>query len=189
MLGFNLFWWEVMLFALVMDWGMIRLIRRLEPRKFRTKSTSTGMIGDLFLPFGIASSFTVAHFFAVPGAWYTSNIWYACVFIVTLSVVLYLNLHHIFIAKVTKRGRHYVLAPHELWHSSIFVVLFYMVGTSVVPFLLAPKSIGMILATSIGYGCWGITMLHDISNTSIKAARLLWSQRKLEHQSVFETGE
>jgi hypothetical protein len=162
---FNWSWWQVFLFVLVADWATIRLLRYLEPAAAKRPDWLSGKYGDLFLPFGIASSVVVLQGFHDSGAWFAQPWWNWAVLItgIVVNISLDVVILHRALKKYTLKQE---LAPSNIWHSLIFIVLFYMVGMTIVPLFSVHSPAWALLLAFFGYGGWGVTLLYDLAHPS-----------------------
>jgi hypothetical protein len=162
---FNWQWWQVFLLVLITDWIVIRLIRHLEPAKYKRPQWQSGMYGDLFLPFGVASSVLITQHLANTPVWYTSAVWNWIVAITGLAINFFVRVILNY-RVLRKHSRNQLHAPSAYWHSLIFVLVFYIIGMTAVPAVLLHKPTGIFLLAVVGYAGWAITFLYDVAHPS-----------------------
>ncbi len=163
---FNWSWWQVFLFTFVINWLLIHVvIKSFEPLglgwplgKGKRTYWRSALYGDIFLPFGLASSIVVLRNFNSGGAWYTSPWWNWLVIISGFFIIFFLD----FRAGYTKKQ---YLMPSKLWHMlAVFPTFFYIGTMTLIPLFISHKPIWAFLLTIASYTAWFITVVMDFKN-------------------------
>jgi len=154
-------WWQLFLFALLLDWVMPALMYGFNRPEQQRPRWRTGVYGDVALPVAIASGLTVAqHDTSALPSWYFSGWLQWCLLLAGLAttfLVEYVYLHRI-------RRKYTVaqeLAPSNLWHSGIFPVMTYLAILALIPLLYIRQPSWEVALAVAGFAGWLLTLVWD----------------------------
>lgn len=168
---FDWSWWQVFAFCLLVNWGAILVIMRLERlgwgylpgtririgRGMRQFFPSF-IYGDLFLPIGIASSAVILRHFDSPDAWYASRWWNWLVLAAGIAISLLFEV-------LAVGGKRFTLkqefAPSKIWHTLVFALLFYLAVMTVIPLFVTHEPTWAFVLALAGYAGWAIAVYLD----------------------------
>jgi len=159
---FNWNWWQLLLFALVIDWLVMMIIAYFSPLgigkpfgKGKRQHWKTQLYGDLFLPLGVASSVVVAQGMHATSAWYTSVWWNISIIVLGFAVVIAMEI----------RGGHtrkQAMSLFQLWHTCVaFPILFYLGAMTIVPMFMVHEPILIFCLALVGYTGWEAMVVWD----------------------------
>jgi hypothetical protein len=158
---FNWGWWVIFLFTLLIDWGVVLLIKRFEPLGWKRAYWWSGLYGDIFLPLGIASSAVVLRSFKPYDMWFTSRWWNWLVLMLGILIIFLVEIVFLF-KKTQVYTKKQELMPSKLWHTILFPVMFYLSVITIIPLFSAHTPLWAFILALAGYGGWIFTVFHDI---------------------------
>lgn len=154
-------WWQLFSTFLIVDWGIILLIKYFEPLGWKRAYWRSALYGDIFLPIGIASAVIVTQRAQLADTWYVSNWWQLMVFAAGLLIVVSIELYLLH----PKHG-HYSLrqmvAPSKLWHALIFPFMFYCSVITIIPLFTTRAPLWAFGLSLLGYGLWLAMFVTDL---------------------------
>ena len=158
---FNWNWWQIFIFVFVCDWLIMRLLQRIDFKRHTFEVGKTSFYGDLFLPFGIASGIRIAQQFHNPNVWYASALWSVVIFLSGASIHFYIRYVYLY-KKLKKTTIERQRGLSVNWHSLLLVLLYYMIGMTIVPAIVVHKPVYLVILMVIGYAGWLTTFAHDM---------------------------
>ena len=156
-------WWQLFAFTFGLDWVLALIIQRVQPAKFWRPTWKTAIIGDIFLPIGVASSVVAAQAYHNPHVWFMS-LWWNWLVLIAGTIITFVEefiILHKILGKYTLTQE---LAPSNIWHTLAFIVLFYMTFVSVIPAFLVHSPAWTLLLMCFGYGGWLATLIYDFAH-------------------------
>jgi hypothetical protein len=153
----------VLLVTFTICWVVVCIIKGLEPLGWESPLKKggrpiwwSGFYGDIFLPVGVTSSIVTIRHLDGFQTWYTSLWWNWLGILLGFVIIILLE----------ARGnytRKQLLTTSKIWHTLVsFPLMFYLTFMSIVPLIVAHQPIQSIIFAIIGYGAWGLTLIHDI---------------------------
>jgi hypothetical protein len=157
---FNWSWWQVLLVTLIGDWGIFHILKWLDPPHRKSMHWWTNVYGDIFLPVGIASSVIVLRNFDKASSWYASR-WWNWLVLIAGAVVVFL-IEFVIVYKIQgRKTKHQELSASNLWHTAIFIPMFYLGVVTLIPVLVTHSPAWAFGLAIVGYGGWFLMLVHD----------------------------
>lgn len=157
--GWN--WWQIFIFVFVCDWLIMRLLQRIDFRRHTFEVGKTSFYGDLFLPFGIASTIRIAQQLHNSNTWYTS--WWWNVAVLLSGVLIHFCIRYMYLYKKLKKTTiERQLAINVNWHSLVLILLYYMIGVTIIPAIVVHKPAYLVALMVAGYGGWLTPFIYDM---------------------------
>jgi magnesium-transporting ATPase (P-type) len=157
---FNWSWWQIFLVTLVADWGIIHLLKWLDPPHRKTPHWWTNVYGDIFLPIGIASSAVVIRDLPDSNAWYVSRTWNWIVVVAAIISIIFIEFVIVFKVKNVKTI-HQATSVSNIWHAIAFIPMFYLSVMTLAPLFVTRTPTWAFVLALVGYTGWFLTLIHD----------------------------
>jgi hypothetical protein len=155
---FNLSFGKIYLITLIIDWGVILLLRYIEPQGLHRAWWWSNIYGDIFLPLGIASSSIVLKHYSYNHSWYSSRAWNWIVLIFGIGLIVFIE--GLLLARKKYKPSD-LKAYSKIWHSIIFPVMFYLSVITLIPLLVTRKPSIAFAGATAGYTIWLVCVIRD----------------------------
>jgi hypothetical protein len=156
-------WWQILIFVFVCDWLMMRLLQRIDFRRYKFEVGKTSLYGDMFLPFGVASTVRIAQQSHNPNVWYASLWWNVAILLSGIAIHFYIRYMYLY-KKLRKTTIERQRALSVNWHSLVLVLLYYMIGVTIIPAIVIHKPAYLVALMVVGYGGWLTPFIYDVLN-------------------------
>jgi hypothetical protein len=157
---FNWSWWQIFFVTLIADWGIIHLLKWLDPPHRKSPHWWTNVYGDVFLPIGIASSAVVIRNLPASNSWYASRIWNWAV--LAAAIIAIILIEFVVVFKVQKRKTiHQTTSLSNIWHALVFIPMFYLSVITLVPIFMSRTPTWAFALALAGYLGWLLALIHD----------------------------